>query len=257
MKKIIFLLLALFLFSTGNVFAQQQVNDYQYQYEKYRQEYKAYELARNEYLKQKTLASQKNAIEKTQAILVQRASVLRIYLMALKYKLSLAEGILSSDRTKLSAQLDIQIQWLQNNADDIQSMSNPTLTDLFEISKRLESRQKSYLNLSYETKARIIIGKAKIVNQKYTSILAEIKPLLLEGGMGFLQNWLNQAQDMSLQASEKIRNAEALISKLQTSDSKQINKAYGEISDYLIEAQRLLQKGAGFQKEIVGQINNN
>ena len=239
-------------------FAQDRlISDFEYQYEKYRQLYPEYETARDEFLQTNSLASQNVAIEKTKALLAQRAQVMRTYLLALKFKLQSNLGISKDDKERLSASIDDEVGWLQNHMDDINNASNPTLGDLFELSKRFEKKETDFRILGYQIMSRIIIGKVYSLNQEYMAISSALKPYIEETGVGYLQNWLDEVQNNTYNALQNLTNAEGMIEELvkKGSSSEQTIKIYSQIKANAEGAKLSLLKGIGFQNEIVDDLS--
>lgn len=257
-KVITTLLLVIFLVNIDNipVFAQRQVQDYTYQYEKYRSSYDEYTIAKNEFLKQKTLTSQKDALDKTKIVIIQRAQALRVYFMALKYSLNSTSGIANEDKTRLSASLDEEIGWLQNHIDDISGLGNPTLTDLFEISSRLERKQGLYITLGYDAMAHILIGRVRQVNQEFSATNSVLQPLVDKYKNSFIKNWYDQAVDMTFRCDQSINNALTISKEFEKdADQNTVSKQLVNIKNELSNGKKMLIDGVGYQQEILKELN--
>jgi hypothetical protein len=94
MKKKNYLLITLlfFVFSIfvlrSQVRAERQLDDYLFQYEKYREKHDEFIAARDKYLKYKTLATRDQAVTITKEIAFQRDEVLRTYLILLRKRIN-------------------------------------------------------------------------------------------------------------------------------------------------------------------------
>jgi hypothetical protein len=254
-KIILFIPLNLILFAIP-VYAQRQVQDYTFQYEKYRTAYDEFTVSKNEFIKQKTLTSQKDALEKTKAILSQRAVTLRTYLMATKYSLNTTPGIPNDDKTRISANLDKEIGWLQNHIDDLSGMGNPTLTDLFEISSRLERKQGDYVTIAHEAVAHLLIGRLRQTNQEFSATNANLQPLVEKYKNSFIRNWYDQAVDMSYRCDQSITNALALTKGLENEeDEEQAVDSLAKVKAELEKGKQNLRNGVGYQHEILKELN--
>ncbi len=254
-NNIISILLSLIIFSIP-VYAQRQVQDYTFQYEKYRTSYDEYTVAKNEFLKQKTLTSQNDALAKTKQILSQRGVTLRTYLMALKYTLNTTSAIPNEDKSRLSAELDKEIGWLQNHIDDLSGMTNPTLTGLFEIASRLERKQTDYIALSHETVAHILVGRVRQTNQEFSATNAILQPLVDTYKNTFIRNWYDQAVDMSFRTDQSITNALAVAKELsQEGDENQAVEKLATVKTELGVGKQNLKNGVNFQNEILKELN--
>ena len=252
---VIFLLLIGLLF-TGSVFAQRQIQDYTYQYEKYRTQYDEYTVAKNEFLKQNTLTSQREALDKTKAIVTQRAQALRAYLLALKFTLAGTTGIPNDDKAELSANLDDEVGWLQNHIDDLTGMGNPTMSDLFEVSARLERRYKQIVAVSYRTTSHILIGRVRQTNQDLTNTNAVLQPLVEQYKNSFLKNWYDQAVDMSYKCDQSITNALLFVTEMKEEfDEDDGVELLANVKAELTRGKAHLINGVGFQNEILKELN--
>ena len=155
MRKITALIIAflvLFISQASFVWAQKEIEDYFFQYEKYRNVYNDFVTAKEAYLKYQTLTSKDEAIETTQKLIDQRYQALRTYFLALKSKLRTAPGVVGADyREQLISQLDKEINWLENQKGEVNGLSKPSLDDLFVISDRFEDKSEEIKSLSYQS----------------------------------------------------------------------------------------------------------
>ncbi len=264
MKKIIQILIlpiiCLLIISIPRVvFAQRQIADFTYQYQKYLQMYPNYEIKRDEFLDHKTLASQNDAISITQAIMIQRAMVMKTYFLALRYKLNTGPSFDADTISKLSFKLSDADGWLQNHIEDLSKVKNPTLTQLFEISNRFEKHKLEYSSLGYQSIATIYIGKMYDLQQRIIatdSILSQYISSLDDSS--YLTNWLKDSKKSSYEALLSIRRAEDIRdNKLKNGTDVQFIKQLNRINDELENSKRLLLQSSGFQKEIIGELKKN
>lgn len=259
-KIISFLILTLVLLSFPlPAFAQREIADFNYQYEQYRKIYSEYETAKNEFLKFQTLNSSNNAIAATQKMLVQRSQVFRTYFLALKYKLRTTEGVTNSEKDDLSAQLDDEIGWLENHMDTIQDFPSPTLSDLFEASKRFENKEDEYRFFGYQSTAVILVGKIRNLHQKLLNINSSLKPYVERAKIDYLNNWYKEAEDQIYKAREGVTVAELMMGDLaQNSNNENTTlENFGQIQKTLNTAKNFLTKALGFQKEIIMDLDKN
>ncbi|NMB56844.1 hypothetical protein GYA19_02800 [Candidatus Beckwithbacteria bacterium] len=246
-----------FLNSTHFIYAQREVEDYNYQYEKYREAYKDFEVARSDFVKHQTLTSQNELIEQLRRVLIQRAQVMRTYFLALKYKLNTTAGVANSEKAELGASLDDHIGWLQNNMDTIEDLPSPTLSDLFEYSKRLEKQDADYLILGYTSLATILSGKMRNLHQQLLNVNSNLKSYVDSSNIKFLTNWWKEADDSILKARNKLTNAETLINEElagNTSNENKVVTILSEIQVILKDSQTDLLNGSKYQKEIINEM---
>src|SRR3989344_910883 len=72
---------------SGSFTYERAYNDYIYNLDQYQRVHGEYEIAKNGYLKNPTLAAQAEAIQKTKSMLTVRDEVLKTYLVSLKLKI--------------------------------------------------------------------------------------------------------------------------------------------------------------------------
>ena len=237
-----------------------QIADFEFQYEKYREYYPEYVKKRDEFLQFETLSAQNDAIVETQRILEQRGQTLRTYYYALKYQINKNPGIDITEKSRISENLDNEIGWLVNHIDDVSGLSNPSLSQLFEISGRLEKKEKDIRITGYEARAFNIIGKVRSLYSKFITANNNLEPYIQQGSekSGFLNNWINEAQSSGHKALEAIKRAEDSIEKLSTTggSEQQTITTFTKIQDEAQNAKRHLAKGSEFQLEIIQELDN-
>jgi hypothetical protein len=238
-----------------------EIEDWQFQYEKYQEVYEAYDVSKNAFLKQNTLASQQEAVTQTQALIIQRSQVLRTYFFALRYQILNNPGVDLTEKSNYSSLFDTEIGWLQNHMDDVGKIVNPSLTQLFEISDRLETKERNIVTLSYEARAINIIGKVRNLHQRLVTINTNLSPYISQVSetAPFLNNWEQEAQSNGHAALQSIQRAEAALVDLQRSggEEAQLNRVFSVIQAEAQTATRQLRTGIGFQREILTELQKN
>src|SRR5690606_38019174 len=128
----------------------------------------------------------------------------------------------------ISSQLDNEIGWLQNHMDSLEDIINPSLTQLFEISDRLERKEADYRELGYRSMAYNLIGKMRAHHQQFVTANNNISPYvkMANDKAGFLKNWIDESQSKGHQALQYILAAEALIEEIDGRDQRNTQKAF-------------------------------
>lgn len=137
---ILLVLLALptFLALPVNASSQQAYQDYLYQFDVYRRDLSDFQTARGEYLKFQTLTSQTTALEKTKAMLSQRATLLRTYLLLLTERLNEDQGLTTEEQNRYRSLVSAEV-----NFADRQKTAVPAISSIEQAtshSKELEAR---------------------------------------------------------------------------------------------------------------------
>jgi len=246
------------LFLAVPLLAQNELTDYQFQYEQYRRLYPQFTTARDKYLQFETLVAQEEAIGLTQQILIQRAQAMRTHFLLLRRNLSQAPEIVTEVRTSMGSSLDAEVEWLDDHMADLRALSTPTLGQLFEISDRFERKEKDYRSLSYEVLARILLGKVKQLQAEAVAINFLLDDYLSrqEGDdqtVIMLKNWLTESGNSIYQSQKSIENAEAVLEKVikAKGDSKRTVSEFSNMQSELEAGRQHLLKIAGYQKEII------
>ena len=81
--------------------AQNELDDYQYQYEKYTSQYQDFLKTRDEYVQYQTLSSKEELVTSFRLLLVQRAETQRTYFLLLRQQLRNNPGLIVSEKNKL------------------------------------------------------------------------------------------------------------------------------------------------------------
>jgi len=283
MKVLPKILLTFFLISffTFNIFAVNPVfsesaekeefdriyKEYQGSQEEYKAAYDAYILARAQYLKFKTLASENNAIEKTRKMLSSRNEVLRKYLLTLKAKVFSQEGIGSATKELLSTRIDAEVVWYENHSQKLSSAA--TLNDLIADSNAAMAHYESMNSLIYEVLSKVVRGRVNDFEKRLTQDFAKISDKIIKikeeeradfkfsaEKIQIIERWIFETQGRVERSQGKIAEADSLIALMEVG----INKKKGYEVDYeqvlarLSEAQQYLKEASSFLKEIVRQV---
>jgi len=244
----------------ANSFAQNEFPDYQFQYEKYREEHDSYLDARNKYLEYETLTSKNEAVTATKQILIRRAQVLRAYFILLKRRLNTTPSVVTEEKTRLSGYLDEEIGWLDDHIEEIESLTNPPLTQLLEISKRLERKALEYRSQAYQTVSHILLGKSRAISSEQTAINVLLEEEVSESkdatAASSLKNWIAEAKNNAYWGSQAIERAEILVPGFDRLKRRtdELVKLLSKIQAELEAGKRLFEKGIEFQYEIINAL---
>ena len=262
-----FLLVVLELIILNSLFfvpsrAQNELPDYQYQYEQYRKLYPQFTTARDKFLQFETLSAQQEAISFTKQLAIQRAQVMRTHFLLLRRRLKEISEVVTEDRTRLNTTLDSEIEWLDGHMQELESLASPTLGQLFEISDRFERRESSYRLLSYETLSRILLGKVQKLQAEAVAInflLDEHINKQTDKDINLFKNWLSEARNSAYWSQQGIEQAEQALTAMidYRGDARETIKQFASIQAALNDSQQWLVKVVGFEKEIMNQINKN
>lgn len=260
--KLLILLFTIYcLLFTDSVFAARELEDYLFQYERYREIYKDFVTARDKYLKYKTLSSKGEVVEATKNLVNQRNEALRTYFLALKWKLKTTPGVVGSERrASLISQLDKEIIWLENQNDQIKSLPHPSLDDIFIISDRFEDKRDYFISLSYQSLTAVLLGKARDLRSDsiaITTLLTERVGEMESTKAAQLKDWLREVENKNYLAQKEIEVAESQQELLKKKKKeRQLAAVYSQVQLNLEKSREYLSQAFSFQKEIYNFFNN-
>lgn len=263
MKRIVIALFSfsILFFGTFPAYASSETAyaDYLFQFDQYRQNYTDFQIARNEYLKFKSLASETAAIEKTQEMMASRAQLLRAYLLLLNEKLKETTTLSESERDFYFDSIQTENSFLENHAVFVNSID--TIDDLVKASKQLEDRYKVLQSTMRQTVLMLNLARLRILSDEYVSRLQDAKNLVDEAKKELnseqtatLDRWLLQIgnkRTLYLQKQDQIVQG---ITGLKGSNTQQLDKQYQETTKKLTEAHQELKAGTAFMAELANAM---
>lgn len=243
------------------IFAQQQEQDYLNNLEQYRNQYNEFTTFKNKYLQYKSLSSKDEAITSTKNLLIQRNLTLKSYFIALTGRLRSTSAIVGSEYQKLIlGQLDQEINWLDGQINQLQSMTAPSLDDLFIVSDRLEIKKDAYAGLAYQSLSLSLIGKVKDLQQESVSLTNLIKQEIAKldkSKQSKYKEWLQELENKNYLSQKAIESAETNLQILQKKKrDTELKKAYDDIKTNLAKVKEYLEQAYLFQKELTEGISN-
>ncbi len=242
--------------------AGNELDDYLFQYEKYQQVHDDFVLARDKFLKYQVLNIREQAAEATKNFLLQRNQVLRTYFLLLENKFRTTSGVISSEQKEsLVSQLDKEIIWLEEESEEVQNTSNPDLEDLFILSDRIEDKEQGIKRLSYQSRAEILLGKIRTLQQESIGITTLLKDDVFQKKSATkaaqLDLWLKEVSVQNYLAQKEIEAAEINLWKLKEANQEpDMLKNFDNLKIDINDAKIYLNKAVAFQIEIVAELNH-
>lgn len=258
MKKIFLLICLFFFFLGGQVSASRELEDYQFQLDKYRENYVSFSNARDKYLKYQTLESRKEASEATQEVLLWRTRVFKTYFILVNLRLRDIPRIAQSTREEFDNLLQAKISWLTNHETVLNSLSSPTLEELFALSKETEQKELEMKRLVAQVEGLVYLGKVKDLEESCKTFDEGLKEKEKTESAIF-QQWFSQVEQRFTSLEEELQQAEEewqFLSNEKVDDEKDINKTFLRLRGNLIQSQAYLEEIITFQKEINKKIES-
>lgn len=261
MKVLPFLPIVFLFFLISQVMAssQQAYQDYLYQFDVYRQKHSEFTVAKNEYLKFKTLTSQTTALEKTIAMLSQRDLLLRAYLLLLNEKLNEDRGLSATDRQTYQSLMNNEIVFLEGHSKLVGSIGS--LEDATETSRQLESHYNILQASMRQTIGGITLGNLAVFAKQFDIALADARALVdINRGIftpqkqATIDRWLLQITNVRSLYQQKIEQITASNRQFRGSNLDVQNRTLSELKKDVGEARQYLVDGSGYIGELVNAL---
>ena len=262
MRKFLLLGILVFLSAFPISFAvassQQAYQDYLFQFDRYRQTYSDFQLARDTYLKYRSLTSQTAAISATQTMMTQRNLLLRGYLLFLNEKLNEDQGLGTTAKQDYQGNLQKELSFLETQNQYIAGLTS--LDEATSTSKLLETH---YVPLHITIRQTIIglsIGKLSALSGMFDQNLQTAQTLvstnttaLAPEKVGIINRWLTQIQNTRNLYQQKIDEIGpfATTQFASVTTMGDIDQKFVDISKKITEAKQLLTQATSYLGEVV------
>lgn len=261
--KLLIILFTLYsLLFTRLALASREMEDYLFQYEKYQEVYDQFKVSRDKFLKYEILSVREQAVESVKKLLLQRNQTLRTYFLVLKYKLRNTPGVVGNQiDNNLIGQLDKKIIWLEEESEEVNNFFNPSLSDLFVLSDRIEDKEKEFTQIAYQSLGEVILGKIRSLQQESIAVTTLLKDKVEEGESATkaaqLNLWLKEVDVKNYLARKEIEAAEINLWNLRsTRGLVQMKIHFNNLKIDTEDAKIQLQQASSFQNEIYSALIN-
>jgi len=260
MKKVLFIFFLAFFFPL-KIFASSQTayQEYLIEYDVYRTALTDFKVARTEYLKYKTLASQQTALEKTKTMLTSRSQLLLNYLSVLNEKLNESTAMTPSNKSLYQTLITNETQFLKNHIGLMRSIGS--LTDAENVSQQLTSHYAILQSNTYQTIVGLKMAELNALDTTYYDLLTKNYTFLQTNRSSYtterltiLDRWLLQIQnkrDLFKQKTDEIIKENSV---LKSSSSTEIVASYQRIVKLLSEAKQYLTEGTSYIQELTTSL---
>lgn len=250
------LILCLQFPSTIHASSQQAYQDYLYQFDQYRIKNNEFQVAKNEFLKFKTLNSESTALTKTRAMISQRDQLLRAYLLLLTEKLNEVPELPPSYKYLYQSLLNSEITFLEAQSKLAESIGS--IDDATNVSKQLESH---YAILHASIRQAIIgisLGRLGYLSKRYDTALADSQALVninrgnfIPSKQDTLDRWVLRISNTRSLYQQKIDAIQAASGAFKGADIRDQDKSFSLIQAQIAEARQYLQQGSSFMRELL------
>ncbi|OGG08525.1 hypothetical protein A2154_04485 [Candidatus Gottesmanbacteria bacterium RBG_16_43_7] len=257
MQKLLLGLILLFL-AAGTVLgnSKRAYEDYLYQLDVYRQKNNEFKLARNEYEKFKTLTSQNTALEKTIAMLVSRAQLLRSYLLLLSEKVQENPGVTFSDAGLYQSLIKNEMEFLDGHMQLVSAIG--TLEDADAVASDLSSHYIILTTSEYQTIIGLSLGQLNMLKQTYDESLEQVEALVnvykssyKPSKQATIDRWLISIKDKRDLYERKVSDIASRNSGLKSTTIEDIQVEVNGLVGDIQQAKAYLADGTSFMNELL------
>lgn len=239
--------------------SERAYQDYLYQFDLYRQKYRDFTIAKNEYEKFGSLTSQTTALTNTSAMLTQRDQLLRAYLLLLSEKLNEDRGLGNTQKSSYRTLINNEIGFLNQHSSLVPSASS--LADANVISRKLEDHYVVLQGSIRQTIIGVSLGQLAALAQQFDTALSEVKTLVTTNRDSFspqkqatIDRWLLQIQNVRSIYQQKIDSIAGKNTQPKGGNIDSLDYLFGELKQELGQAKQYLADGNGFIGELIEAI---
>lgn len=263
MKKLLALVLlttCYLLFATQTQASSDRAyQDYLFESDVYRQKNNDFSIAKNEYLKFKTLASEATAISKTKEMLSQRSLLLRAYLLLLKERVIEAKSMTNSDKDLYQNLITNEVSFLETHSKFVESVGS--IQDAIKASAQLESH---YVILSTSIRQIILaLTVARLTNlgESYSGLVVNSQILLSIAKTELpldrqltLDRWFQRISDKRTLFLQKVDTVNQAKNTLKGSRLEDIQIKFQQILPQVGQARQDLTDGVSYLRELLNAM---
>lgn len=241
--------------------SEKAYQDYVFTRSQYDETYKKYEETKDSYLKNPTLSLKEEARIATINMLKVRDDLYRVYLTAIRTKISETKGLTNDEKGSLFTKLDSDVSYYQGHK--LTYTGNETLDNVFKINTDVQNHYNSItLPFIYESLFMISYGQEVGIRQDHEKIyqglsdflnlkVAEQKLVIDPFNRWFLD--ISSTMD-KLQKSEV--GAKTYIQEMYTKKSTNVSSSYDKAVSILSQSIINLKKLNSFVTEFMTAIDN-
>lgn len=266
MKKVIVLLLLLLLivFPVKSTLAQDDFTfekayaDYVHNYDIYVKARSDFELARLNYLGDKTLASKSKAQDAMLTMMQARDEVVITHLTALRKKLTDTSGVSGGDKDQYLSQIDSDVSWFRTHKDGLSNAGS--LENLVDESANAKAKfEETTLILMYKSLGTIQIGKIDSFTDRLQKIVSDINSKVSEirqagdKSTTRIERWLIDTSARITRSGQKKDEAKKLLATMEN-DPDSLGDDYNDFQGLVIESNQFLKEAVSYIKEIIKEV---
>jgi len=180
-KKLLSVFLLVFCFiaaplSQVNASSQQAYQDYQFQFDLYRQRLADFQIAMTQYKQFNSLASQQDALDKVKLLIAQRSNAGKAYFLFLNEKLTENPGLISNELGIYRTIITNQVGYLDQNM--VLAPSIASLDDASRVSEQFVNNYETMQSAYRQTVAGIELGYLNYFAKRFNELAIKSQALI-------------------------------------------------------------------------------
>lgn len=239
--------------------SDQAYRDYLYQFDLYRATYNEFQVARNEYLKFKTLVSETTALEKTKKMMPQRNQLLRSYMLLLNEKLNEDNGLSPTDKQLYQTLIGNEATFLDKQAQLISSIG--ALGDAERATEDLEQHYYVMQGSMRQTIIALALGQLNSLSKQYDAATFKAQGILSANPNVFslqkratIDRWILQITNKRSIYQQKVERILRTNAGAKGSNLADIERTFGEMQQQVAEARQYLVEGSSYLTELMNSL---
>ncbi len=234
--------------------SQQAYQDYQYQFDVYRQRLSDFRIALNQYQQFKSLAAQQDAIERVKLYIAQRDNVAKTYFLFLNEKVSENPGFGKAEISTYRAIITNQIAFLDQNV--VLAPSIASFEDALSVSEKFETNYEIMQSAYRQLIASLELGYLTYFAKRFDTAVGRAQALITSSRpdsspqkQAILDRWLLALSNKHSLYQQKANTVRAGIPKI-VGDVQQQDRLFGQVQTTINAARQDLVEAASYLKEL-------
>lgn len=234
--------------------AQQAYQDYQFQFDQYRQKLADYQIAITQYKQFNSLASQQDALDKVKLLIAQRSNAAKAYFLFMNEKLTENPGLAANELSIYRTIITNQVGYLDQNM--VLSPSIASLDDAGRVSEQFVNNYETMQSAYRQTIAAVELGYLNYFAKRFDDVAVKAQALINEGRkdaspqkQAILDRWLLTLSTKHSLYQQKANSIRSTIPKL-TGDVMQQDRIFMQMQVQFGAAKQDLIESAAYLKEL-------
>lgn len=234
--------------------SRQAYQDYQYQFDVYRQRLSDYRVALNQYQQFKSLAAQQDTVEKVKLYIAQRDNVAKTYFLFLNEKLSENPGFGASELSTYRPIITNQIAFLDQNV--VLAPSIASLEDAQTVSEKFEANYEIMQSAYRQLIIAIELGYLNYFAKRFDAAVGHAQTLIAASRpdssaqkQAIMDRWLLALSNKHSLYQQKANTIRSTIPKI-VGDVQQQDRLFQQVQTTINAARQDLVEAGSYLKEL-------